>query len=254
MKLFHTTRHDENSFQYQRKDDYQSRETCPFFENLIKNLSNDKFGFDIKNSLYAYSDITEYSNYQFGDNVFKVELNQPYRAFVCPNIQDLVLDFRIGTGFLTNFIDHELGYLTGGMRSSIDIPENIIDKYKNGDMFNFQTEDNILHFLNEVEEHFNSEFSGLGNELVETCHSMFESKKQRVIEQYIPNVKEISLPYEGPEEILVVTQSARLEKVFQWLPKPEIKQNTINDLDFIPKETPMEKEIKNKFKSTLSFS
>lgn len=169
--------------------------------------------------MYAYNSINQYAKLNFGDNIFSVSTNNgDYRAFICEGVEDVNYDLRIGSGHLLGSIYGFIDGITYGQIPADSFVSNNMCQHFNNDKSDFRSYQDFILFLEKISKAFHDDVEQYGEvldeRLYDTIMRSVNNTYQRIYEEYIPNVKEVRLPYEGKEEIMIVADKLYLQKIY----------------------------------------
>lgn len=218
LHVFHASTFEGDSFTYRRPSHYTIPDTSIIYSQYIREIVSNHIGFDIHNCLYAYESMTQYAKENFGDNVFSIKANESdYRAFICEGVEDITYDLRIGSGHLLGSIYGFIDGITYGQIPADSFVTNDMRQHFNEDESDFRSYQDFVLFLKKISKafHDDAEQDGeiLDENLYETIMRSVNNTYQRIDEKYIPNIKEVRLPYKGKEEIMIVADELYLEKI-----------------------------------------
>jgi hypothetical protein len=231
LHVFHASQFSGDNFTYRRPHTYQPKDTSIIFSQYIREKVSNQFGLDIHNCLYAYSYINEYANYNFGNNTFAVSSkNLPCRAFVCEGVSDITYNLKTGSGTLLCHISGFIESICCGQAGLDDFITEENKKYLNEDGTDFLSYEAFKSFLSNVHDAFHKEagtyeYGSLYDEAMTFVNHVFD----KIDRNYLPNIKEVSLPYSGTEEIMIVAEELFLEKVFIALNNNETENKVHTD-------------------------
>lgn len=218
LHVFHASHFKGDSFTYRRPDSYSPKDTSIIFSQYIREKVSNQFGLDIHNCLYAYHRINDYAKENFGNETFSVSAKkEDYRAFVCKGVSDITYDFRIGSGHLLGRI---YGFIDGFTYGQIPADSFVADemrKHFNDEEDDFRSYEDFEAFLRKINSAFNEELvdcePSFIDDLYTTVMKQVKNTFKKIDAEYLPNLQEISLPYDGTEEIMIVANELHLSKI-----------------------------------------
>lgn len=217
LHVFHASHFKGDSFTYRRPDLYSPKDTSIIFSQYIREKVSNQFGLDIHNCLYAYHRINDYAKENFGNETFSVSAKkEDYRAFVCKGVSDITYDLRVGSGHLLGRIYGFIDGFTYGQIPADSFVSQDMRKHFNDDENDFRSYDDFEAFLRKISDAFHADMvdeeESMDDDLYTTVMKQVQNTFKKIDSNYLPNIQEVSLPYTGKEEIMIVADELYLQK------------------------------------------
>lgn len=215
LHVFHATHFEGDSFTYCRPQTYQPKDTSIIFSQYIREKVSNQFGLDIHNCLYAYSNFNDFAKENFGNNVFSVNAEKAdFRAFISKDCKDITYDYKIGSGHLLASIYNLIDSITYGQLPASSFVTNDMMQHLNNKENDFLSFNDFKSFLRKIHNNFNKECAELNIEenIYDQILKEVDERFQKINDEYLKKLTEISLPYYGDEEIIIVADKLYLEK------------------------------------------